>query len=152
MRRSLRRSRVRDTPPLLITSMLDMFTIILVFLITFLDPDAPTANDPINLAPSSAEVVPVREGEVVMSVLRDTVKVGDRRIPVPTSAEGDGPPSEVADALRAARPAGLAEDATPPLRVLVDRTVPWATLSPLLRAAEDAGYGDFRFVVVQEDG
>ncbi len=130
--------------------MLDMFTIIQVFLITILDPDAPTANDPVNLAASSAEVGPARDGELAMTVLPGEVKVGQRRVAAP--ADGDAAVSAVADALRAARPAGLADDVTPPLRVLVDRAVSWATLSPLLQAAEDAGYGDFRFVVVHEDG
>ncbi len=148
MRRSLRRARVQDTPPLLITSMLDMFTIILVFLITFLDPDAPTAHDPVNLAASTAESTPARDGEVVLTVLRDAVRVGERSVATQVASDAASP--AVADALRAARPAGLPEDARPALRVMVDRTVSWATLSPLLRAAEEAGYGDFRFVVVHE--
>ena len=146
------RRRVVDTPPLLITSMLDMFTIILVFLITFLDPNALPDTEGVQLAPARGAATGAREGEVRFVVDDDRFLVGDAEV---ARWSGASPANDVLatveDSLRGALPTVVADDAPARLLVVVDRQVPWSALSPALAAAERAGFTDFRFVVVQEE-
>ena len=149
---SRRRRRIVDTPPLLITSMLDMFTIILVFLITFLDPEAIAETDGVKLAPASGAATGAREGEVRFVVDDARFLVGDAEV---ARWSGDAPNADVLtaveDSLRRALPGFVDDDKPARLLVVVDRQVPWSALSPALGAAERAGFSDFRFVVVQEE-
>lgn len=136
-----------------ITSMLDMFTILLVFLLNFLDPSRPPDEDALRLAPSSA-TAPVVPGPTII-VTPDGIRVGERRVasldPGASLPSDDGRTlDEVQRALEALQPDADAKDAT--LVVQVDRSVPYGVVAALLVRARSAGFDGFRFVVLHESG
>ena len=129
-----------------ITSMLDMFTIILVFLINFLDPDQDSTAS-IEL-PQTVQATKAR-GEALLVIARDEVRVGpagaQRAFPTTAVLDGDA----LDDALRALRE-GLPSD-DPVLVVAVDKGVTWKAASDILGRASASGFGDFTFVAVRPD-
>ncbi len=141
-----RRRRVEVAPSLNITSMLDMFTIILVFLLNFLDPDQDSSAG--LTLPETAAVEPGR-GEALLVVGRDDVRVGPAGAQqvVPVAADGSLDAERLARALEELRRSFPESGA--PLVVAVDRGVTWAAASRSLGAASAAGFGDFRFVAVK---
>lgn len=148
MRRRGKR-RVEATTSLSITSMMDMFTIILVFLLVFFDPEA--QPDPEFQLPTSIATQEVAEGST-LRVKRDAVEVnGQAVIPLVDgdlgSATRDGRRVvAVLGALEAAR--GQADGDAPPLLVECDQSVPWSTLGDLLATAASAGFPRYRLVVL----
>ncbi|MBM4390148.1 MAG: biopolymer transporter ExbD [Deltaproteobacteria bacterium] len=140
---------MEPTTSLSITSMMDMFTIILVFLLVFFEPEA--RPDPEFQLPSSVATQQAADG-TTLRVRRDAIEVNGS--PVLPLVDGDlGNAARdgrrvlaVLGALEAARaqvPGGEL-----PLMVECDQAVPWSTLGDLLATAADAGFQSYRFVVL----
>jgi biopolymer transport protein ExbD len=142
-----RRRRITPANMLPITSMLDMFTIILVFLLNFLDPDKDTAAI-VELPPTT--IRSESKGEALLVIAAGEVLLGpagaQRRVAAPPGALDTEALGSGLEALRGAFPAEQ-----PPLVVAVDRSVPWKRVAEVLRAASDAGFGDFRFVATKQE-
>lgn len=151
-RRRRRRNELAST--LIITSMVDMFTLVLLFLLVFYDPafqadgtlELPTSTserpvDPgarIRILPGSVEV----EGAKVLALDGGNLQAG-------TPMRGKGP-SAVTDALAPlAKKAAKPEDAA--LLVECDRRISWTALGAVLESAADAGFAKYRFVVAGAD-
>lgn len=145
---------MKEDSGLMITSMLDMFTIILVFLLNFFDPRMST-EAALELPPS-ASTVPVDAG-VILEVGRDAVKVGETRVlrleegRLPADVTREGRRIEaVFQALSRARDTAPAEAAV--LVVRCDRHTSFAVLGDILYSAGVAGWTEYRFVVVNDAG
>ncbi len=148
MRRRSKR-RVETAASLSITSMMDMFTIILVFLLVFFDPEA--QPDPEFQLPSSVATQEVAEG-TTLRVKRDAVEVnGQAVLPLVDGDLGNATRDgrrvlAVQGALESAR--AQASGGELPLLVECDQAVPWSTLGDLLATAAGAGFQSYRFVVL----
>jgi biopolymer transport protein ExbD len=146
--------------PFLITSMLDMFTIILLFLLNFLDPSATDTGVEL---PHAAVQTPTA-GSVVLTVATDRVAVDGVDVSAVANGRlsGDADGAEAAHARVRERLAAAANRARKPgegtelgagnavLSVQADRAVPYRLLAELLSDAREAGFGQFRFVVVTD--
>ena len=152
------RRRVPATPMVAITSMMDMFTIILVFLLNFLDPAATVPGD---LALPKARTIEPIEGELVLMVTRESVRIGGVDVvdlvavggaPAVSSAEGRSGRriDRLYDALTAKRDESKGQTGT--LVVQCDRGVPFSVVGDVLYTAGQAGFGQFRFVVISDPG
>jgi biopolymer transport protein ExbD len=142
------RRRVETEAGLSITSMMDMFTIILLFLLHFFDPsqeasalvlphgratEASPAGRTVHIEPRAVKVdgVPVfglERGEIPSEVPREGRKILPLR-----------------DALSRA---GVPEGAV--LRIEADRSAPFSVVGDVLYTAGDAGFQQYRFVVVHD--
>ncbi len=136
-----------------VTSMLDVFTILLVFLLNFIDPAA--GADDLELA-RAPQAEPARlAAQLTIGVGRVSF-AGARIAELPASGPVDAPTlAAIRRALEAARTAsaGAAPDVGDgALVVEVDRRVPYGRVVAVLRAAEAAGFVDFRFVVLPGSG
>ncbi len=156
--------------PVNITSMMDMMTIILVFLLNSFstDPVPVAASDRLILPVARADAPPDLAVQVVLS--RDDVRVDGepvlQLVEVPDAVTGlpsiaAADPGEVAAGLPAFR-ARLAAKASRlaaatggspsdpvhgKLLVTSDASVPYGILKPVLYAAGEEGFGDFQFLV-----
>lgn len=137
------RQRRREIPPasLQVTSMMDMFTILLLFLLNFFDPHV-TEEGKVNL-PSSSSTTELSQG-FALTILPDQVLVGDQLVLTLGSSIDTTPLYEHLARQRA----GL--DGAAPLTIRCDRRVPFSTLDLLLTAIRDAGFAEFRFVVLHD--
>ncbi len=148
MRRRNKR-RVEATTSLTITSMMDMFTIILVFLLVFFDPEA--QPDPEFQLPTSMATQEVAEGPT-LRVKRDAVEVNGHAVVQMVNGDLGNATRDgrkvvaVLSALESAR--GQATGESPPLLVECDQSVPWSTLGDLLATAASAGFPRYRLVVL----
>jgi biopolymer transport protein ExbD len=142
--RKTRRGRVIAEASLTVTSMMDMFTILLIYLLYFFDPNNDPSQD-LQLPSSSAQEVAEEQTALVLS--SEWVMLGGRRLA----------PSGSPDELRAVYEAlkeqhdGAASDSNL-LVVKCDKRILYERLDSLLREAARAGYTDFRFVVLNEAG
>lgn len=140
------RRRLPENPYLQITSMTDMFTLILAFLLTFYDPnvvDAPSLVLP--AVPASAgekdgSRLEVRTDAIVLGGVRVLTLDGHGRYLGGRTADASGLP-ELRDAL-AALPHPEA-----PLLLACDKAVPYSIVGDVLTSAHAAGVDDYRFVV-----
>jgi biopolymer transport protein ExbD len=136
----------------MITSMMDMFTIILVFLLNFFDPRT-QAESALELPPSaSAEEV---DKGVILTVSRDAVSVSGQRVLVlndgqlPQDVTREGRRIE-AVFLSLSRAREAVGETAPPLVVQCDRNTSFALLGDILYSAGVAGWSQYRFVVVND--
>lgn len=151
-RRRRRRNELAST--LIITSMVDMFTLVLLFLLVFYDPgfqadsalelpqsQVEKAIEPgakVRILPTGIEV----EGKEVLALEAGSLRAG-------TPMRGKGP-SAVTDALTPL--VGAAPDPkSAALLVECDRRVSWSVLGPVLESAADAGFARYRFVVASPE-
>lgn len=163
-RRSARgRRRVPTGAPFIITSMLDMFTILLVFLLNFLDPA--NSFDPEVALPMAAVDAVAADG-TVLTVTPDRVVLDGQEVLrlvhgqlpdglVRTERRIDALYERLGAAARARDvSAGTASGSASnlPLSVHCDRSVPFSVLGELLYTAGQAGFGPFRFVVISAAG
>ena len=121
-----------------VTSMMDMFTILLIYLLYFFDP----SNDParqVELPGSSAAAGEI--SGVVVTVGVDRLWIGE----VEQGEDGLGAALE-AELTRAERPGG--EGAR--LVLKCDRRVPYQRVEEILTVASQVGYTEYRFVVLNE--
>jgi len=151
-RRRRRRNELAST--LIITSMVDMFTLVLLFLLVFYDPGF-QGDDALEL-PRSQSTRAVEPGAVVR-ILPSGVLVGGRQVLALDAGAlragtpmRDKGPTAVTEALTPLA-AAAAEPEKAALQVECDRRVPWSALGPVLESAADAGFARYRFVVVGED-
>ena len=163
LRLSTRKHRIGTRAPFMLTSMMDMFTIILVFLLNLLDP-ANESDQDVSL-PSAGVTQPVEPG-VVLTVTPDRVSVdgvevlrlADGTLPPATARTGrtvDALHERLVDAgklVRVSPMQGQQQAGNPVLSVQCDRAVPFSVLGELLYTAGQAGFGQFRFVVIDDSG
>lgn len=174
MRSDRHRRRLSATPMINVTSMMDMFTIILVFLLNFLDPASDVAAGMELPLSSATDVAP--EG-TTMTVTKEAVKVNGQDVlalvtqagqpALPPGLDRTGRrietlydrlavevgafPGVVVTGPGAGQPAEKSgSDAV--LRVECDRGVPFSVLGDVLYTAGQAGFEQFRFVVISEAG
>ena len=128
---------------------MDMFVIILVFLLTFFDPAM--ANESELTLPNSRAKAEVQSGARVR-VSRSALLVEDKRVAgidqggLAASVPRDGRKIvPLFDALASARQAG-----DRPLIVECDKSVPYSLVGDVLFTAGAAGWTQFRFVVVSD--
>lgn len=142
--RKKRSGRVIAEASLTVTSMMDMFTILLIYLLYFFDP----SNDPnqdLQLPSSSAQEA---AGEQTALTLHpEGVMLGARTIAVGDSAEEL---QSIYAALKEQRDNLPSEGSL--LVVKCDKRILYERLDRVLREAARAGYTDFRFVVLNEPG
>lgn len=149
-----RRRRTEVAADVNITSLVDIFTALLLFLLAFIDPAIGAA--PTLQLPEAAAVVAGREGVRVrlsaeglvvdeVAVAAAELRGGAVRL-APGAVGGGGLVDGLRVALESRRPA--AEDAGPPLLVLeCDARAPYTDVDAVLRTARAAGYERFHFIV-----
>ena len=146
--RSGRHERVRPLP---LTSMMDMLTIILIFLLLNLTPDY-AANQ-------------VSKDIELPTAVKGTDPVGAHRIEISMNellmnSEPVAPITEgrVDEAALAALTSALTphfdenQEKSEPVVLLADKRVPYETVDSVLKAAGMAGFPDFRFAIVNLEG
>ena len=148
-----RRRRIEGNFLLSFTSMTDMFTNVLLFLLFFVNPAA--VEDSNFSLPKSEASTAVAPGPRVR-VARDGVAVEQTKV-LPL-VNGNWPSAPTAEqrtslvkslaGLRATLPADTKEAA---ILVECDETVAWSVLGPVLESAEKAGFGAYRLVVLGSD-
>ena len=146
--------RVRRAGPtwvdLNVTSMTDMFTLILIFLLMFFDPNV-VSDETLSLPVSTSRQTPLQGVELTVSA--SGISVGSEAV---TALLAGRPPESlskegqiwlpVLDALRTAR----GEEVR--LTVRCDRAVVFSTVDDLLVTARAAGFTEFRFLVSTSEG
>ncbi len=149
-----RRKRNAVDHGLIITSMVDMFTLVLLFLLVFYDPDyqgdtkleLPTAatqrpaeaGPTVRVSPEGIEV-----GGAVVANLRDGAIDGS--IP----REGKAVVPVVAALSRARQALTLPADGEPPVLIVeCDKRVSWTVLGAVLESGAQAGFPRYRFLVL----
>lgn len=147
-----RTRRIAPDDGIMITSMVDMFTLILLFLLNFFDPDA--QDESLFSLPLSTAVASVDSG-LILEVSRAEIKVGDKRVVglsegrLPADVVREGQRIEpVFEALLTAHDASAGR----PLVVRCDRRTNFALLGDILYTAGAAGWSQYRFVVISEAG
>ena len=143
-----RRRRVTTDAGLSITSMMDMFTIILLFLLNFFDPSQEASA---LILPHGAAREPAPAGRTVHiepgAVKVDGVAVfGLENGEIPDVVPREG--RKILPLRDALSRAGVGEDAA--LRVEADKRVPFSVVGDVLYTAGDAGFHQYRFVVVHD--
>jgi biopolymer transport protein ExbD len=174
MARRRPRRRVRRLPTdsgLAITSLMDMMTIILVFLLTNYGANVLPVqpSDDFQLPMSTAEG-DVRVSSTIIVTRTDVFVDGERvltlgpseepgvDVAIPEAEKQDGTVAAVYDRLvaqvAALKQAEPGEDGEPAFRgevlMQLDRRTPFAVVRDLMLTAGNAGFGTFRFVVVAD--
>lgn len=157
MKRRITRRRRR--PTLMLTSLLDMFTIILIFLIVSfeaedydfrLNPDLQLPESTArSLFKPAVNVAVTRAGVVVLGEVIVPLTAGRAR---PSDYQAKQIP-EVTDALTrvlAAQAARVDDDEGPIVMLQADRDLDYETLYLVMRSARLAGYGKYRLTVMKE--
>ncbi len=161
----MRRRRSSDEMSLQITSMADIFTIILVFLLKSY------ATSASNIVPSTGtKLVEAEAGDVAVEALK--VEVSETTVQVegrPVSQlkgfrvdaqdlQANGSLKSLADALETERKRqNLISAANPDVKndskilIVADSRTPYSTLKPVLASAAIHGFGDFKLVVVRKE-
>lgn len=156
---SIRRDRRPLIPARLqITSMMDMFTIILIFLLFSFsnDPDAVTLDKDIELPKSTAETNFKKHLQVI--VTQTSVKIGEETV---ARLDGDDivgiDPNNLQKSkfYNRLRSFGKVDALTPeadrdPILLLCDRRLSFKVINNVIKTAGMAGYPNFQFAVLQE--
>lgn len=137
---------------LIITSMVDMFTLVLLFLLMFYDP-LYDGSSPVELP--SGDVQAKAQGGPTITVTTENIVVNgkpvaairDGRLDSAVAMQGRAITALVAS-LSPLVPTGGAE--APAVSVECDRRVPWQVLGAVLESASQAGFPRYRFVVAGE--
>lgn len=149
-----RRRRVESEMEITVTSLVDIFTTLLLFLLAFIDPTVGAA--PTLRLPEAERVVAGVEGVRVRlsaeGLVVDDVPVGGARLDGGRVrlAEGALGPSGEHEGLRRALEARAQAAEDPAARVVVlecDARVAYADVDAVLRTARAAGYERYRFIV-----
>lgn len=153
-----KKKKTSDEMSLQITSMADIFTIILVFLLKT------TASGINTVAPNGASLPVMAHGnEIVqdtlkMEINRDFVTVDDKtvlnlnqfEIPI-TELQAGGMSQSVYQAFMAKRSSKQEGAANSTLLVLADENTPYSTLKSVLASAANTGFVDLQLVVVEDN-
>jgi biopolymer transport protein ExbD len=159
-RRNGRSRRARGTPRLKITSMMDILTVLLLFLLKSFVIDGEVATPPpgVELPMSSAEESP--ETSLVVAISREAILVGDE--PVATIAEalaGDEPFIEaLAVRLDAARERmneiairrGHPEPPEPRITIQGDRDLEFQVLERVMATCSSGGFDQLSLAVIRD--
>lgn len=152
MRRRPRRERRRLESgfDLNITSMMDMFTLILIFLLYFFDPNA---VDPSAVRLAVSDQLAPSEAPPVVTVGRDAIRVRGQVVlgleggEVPASVPRDGRVIGPLVEAVGARP----EDAPSRITIACDRATPYRLVADVLSSVQAAGYEDYQLLVETGD-
>ena len=146
--RAARQERVRPLP---LTSMMDMLTIILIFLLLNLTPDYA-----VNQVSKDIELPTAVKGTEPLGAHRIEISMNELLMDgEAVAAVTDG---RVDDAALEALTAALTphfdptQEKTDPVVLLADKRVPYETVDAVLKAAGMAGFPDFRFAIVNLEG
>ena len=150
------KNRAPTDMSLQITSMADIFTILLVFLLKSFSTGAT------NLAPSADMVLPeVKESvplieTLKLEVAKNTIIVDEKPVTrlrgfdfEPADLERDGTPRSLNAALAKERQKNTLQK-YPRLMILADQDVPYSTVRRVLASASNSGFEDFKLVVVED--
>lgn len=163
LRLSARKGRIPTASPFMLTSMMDMFTIILVFLLNLLDPA--NESDQEVVLPSAKVEQTVEEG-VILTVTParvsvdgvEVLRLAEGTLPAGTARTGRSVDAllerlvEAGNTKQVSGKQGQQDASNPVLSVQCDRAVPFSVLGELLYTAGQAGFGQFRFVVINDPG
>ena len=154
--------RFKRRPPqnqdmvLQITSMADIFTILLVFLLKSFSTGASA------ITPTRDMMLPeIKKGEQIMETLR--VEVSENAIVVdekpvtelrgflfdPKDVEANGTPKSLFNALHTIRQKNTLQK-FPRMMLFADQTAPYATIKAVMAAASLSGFAEFKLVVVED--
>ncbi len=166
-RRFLRRKKPTEEMVLQITSMADIFTILLVFLLKSFSTGIS------NITPSQSLSLPIASAQenveeaLKLEVSDSAVMIDDQPVTSlknfvfdSNDLESNGTPRSLNAALvafrekeRARNPASagaVAETGAPQLLVLADQKTPYSTLKAVMTTAAIHGFGNFKLVVVED--
>jgi biopolymer transport protein ExbD len=128
-----------------ITSMMDMFTIILVFLLTFFDPDQ--ADSSVLVLPAVAASGSEKPG-IRIEIRKDAIAVDGVEVVTLDGSGGLQDSTErIGRVLLAVEQSLEGKEKDSGLVVAIDRAVPYAVVADVLASANAAGFNDYRFVV-----
>ena len=155
-----RRAARSFTPPKLnITSMMDMFTIILIFLLfSFSSKPELTGLDQTMQLPQSTAKTDYQE-TIKLILSRSTLKMGDQILArlEQDSIVGLDPKNPMSSELfralsqHAKTPAGMTSDPADPVPILLlcDRRLPFKTINQITKTAALAGFPNFQLAVLK---
>jgi biopolymer transport protein ExbD len=138
-----------------ITSMADIFTILLVFLLKSFSTSVSsiTPSSEVQL-PEVAKADQLQEA-LKLEISRDAILMDDKKITqleafeVPIfDQEGDGTPRSLNAALIAQRRKNTLQK-FPRLMILADQEAPYSTVKRVLASASQSGFAEFKLVVVE---
>ena len=127
------RKRIEMEAGLSITSMMDMFTILLIYLLYFFDPSQDPAR---SLELASSEATGSEAAGMVLTVTPEAIWMGEKEIA--RMGEGMG---GLQEALKGANP-------DENLTIQCDRRVAYKDLNQVLTTASQAGLKKYRFMVL----
>ena len=152
-----RRKRNSVDHGLIITSMVDMFTLVLLFLLVFYDPDY-QADTTIEL-PNAASQRPAESGTTVR-VFPGGIEVGGALVvglragalDVAVPRDGTAVVPVVAALSRAREALAATADGEPPVLIVeCDKRVSWTVLGAVLESGARAGFPRYRFLVLSDE-
>ncbi len=127
---------------LILTSLVDAFSIMLLYLLTQNTGNGSTVElVKTEKLPAAVVTAPLLDGTVVR-ITNGQYFIND--IPVD--------PSQIARDLHALKAASSNPDESTPLIIQADRSVDFALLAPVIRAGSVSGFNKFSFAVLQEEG
>lgn len=150
-------------PKLMLTSMMDMFTIILIFLLfSFSDnPETLTLDKDLELPRSSTEAGYDKTVKIVLS--KNELRLDDEKIyevhnrKIAELSTADLQSSTLFQRLKSRRneqtavPDGEAPQQAPHILFLCDQSYAFKTINSVIKTAGMAGYPNFQFAVLQEN-
>ncbi len=161
--RKLKRNRQQFVPPkLMLTSMMDMFTIILIFLLFSFseEPETLKLGKDLELPRSNTEAGYNKAIRIVLSKkdlrVEDEVmaEVRERKIVGFTSLDDDLKTSALYQRLKTSRDEFVPEpgstNQTPHVLFLCDKSHSFRTINQVIKTAGMAGYPNFQFAVLEE--
>jgi len=137
---------------LIITSMVDMFTLVLLFLLMFYDP-LYDGSSPVELP--NGQVEAQAQGGPTITVTTESIVVEGKPVAAIRDGKLDAAVAMDGRAIRALvsslAPLVPKDGGEPPaVSVECDRRVPWQVLGAVLESASQAGFPRYRFVVAGE--
>ncbi len=160
-----RRHRETGDMSLNVTSLMDVLTVLLFFLIKSFSVTSTSLLVPEGLALPHLDQAAGAEEALVVSLSKTDLRVGERRLAKlnsgsysPSDVAGDGstilPLKHALDKEIKKRNAlfeGTDSSRIPPAKILlqVDKRLPFATVKLLLHTASQAGYSDYQFAVMK---
>ncbi len=139
-----------------ITSMADIFTILLVFLLKSFSTGVTSLTPATDITlPEVARAEQLQES-LKLEISRDAILMDDKRITQlldfnvsALDQEGDGTPRSLNAALIGQRQKNTLQK-FPKLMILADQDAPYRTIKRVLASATNTGFAEFKLVVVEE--
>jgi len=148
--RALRRlpQRIRRMPALNLVALMDIFTILVFFLLvnSIEVQDIPLARD-VDL-PESTVATPPNES-VIVTVLADEIRVDGHHV---LALNQDAAPESVTiEALRHVLTANGGDNANAEITIMGERGIPYRLLRRVMATCAEAGFGELSLAVLQSD-